>query len=160
MLFSKSLYKCFLPQKTFISVWICQLKSMSFLLWPETSQVWPSMTQIKNLCHSCWFWARRLSGNAFIQDSHLPISASAVLVFRFHRQLTGWWFSPSCLPLIYDHNQGILVRYVLWIGRQNAGCHICSTPRFSSSHRRHLQVTADPLWPMIWDHTTSICHLQ
>ena len=72
---------------------------------------------------------------------------------------THWWlFSPSCLPLIHYHNQGILVRSVLWIGRQNAGCHICSTPRFS--RRRHFQVTADPLWPMIWNHTTSICHLQ
>ena len=61
-------------------------------------------------------------------------------------------------PLIYYHNQGILVRSVLCIGRQNAGCNVCSTPRFS--RHRHFQVTADPLWPMIWDHTTSICHRQ
>ena len=128
-----------------------ELKKMPFLFWPKTGQDWPSMTQMKKLCHSCWFWARRLSGNAFVQDSHIqqPICPFQLLLsffFRSHRQLIGWLFSPSSLPLIYYHNQSILVRPVLCIGRQNAGCHICSTPRFS--HRRHhFQVTADPLWP-------------
>ena len=44
------------------------------------------------------------------------------------------------------------------MGRQNLRCHIRSTLRFCSRH--HFQVTADPLCPMIWGHSTSIYHLQ
>ena len=91
--------------------------------------------------------------------THLPISASAVLVFRSHWLLIGWWFSPSCLPLVYYHSQSILIQSVLFMGRQNARCHILSFFRFCRRH--HFQVLADPLlWSMIWDHSTGICHFQ
>ena len=57
----------------------------ALLFWPKTGQDWPSMTQMKKLCHSCWFWARRLSGNAFIQDSHIqqPICPFQLLLSLF-----------------------------------------------------------------------------
>ena len=135
---------------------------MSFLFWSETGQEWPSTTQMKKLYHTCWFWARHLSGTAFIQDSHVqqPICPSQLLLSLFsrsHWQFIGW-FSPSCLPLVYHHDQSILVRSGLCLGRQNSRCHICSFLRFCC--RFHFQITDDPLRPMIWDHSTGICHLQ
>ena len=89
-------------------VWgcVCVRYALSLQTWKWSRLDWPSMTQMKNSCHTCWFWARWLSGSAFIQDSHvresypatyLPISASAVLVFRSHRLLIEWRFSLSYL---------------------------------------------------------------
>ena len=127
---SESLYKSFLPLKTFNSVWICQLKNMPFLFWPKTGQDWPSMTQMKKLCHSCWFWARQL---VVMHSYRTVISSNPSAYFSFccpcfqvpsttHWMIIFSKFSPSHL-LSWPRHFGSI-----GIGRQNAGCHIFTLP--------------------------------